>query len=61
MDIKRSGSQPFGKGPAEYFTGTVRLDPTEPGARSRARARRQCHVRARLSDGVATHIRWGRP
>jgi len=27
MDIKRSGSQPSRKGPAEYFTGTVRLDP----------------------------------
>ena len=27
MDIKRSGSQPSGKGPSEYFTGTVRLDP----------------------------------
>ena len=27
MDIKRIGSQPSGKGPAEYFTGTVRLDP----------------------------------
>jgi len=26
MDIKRSGSQPSGKGPAEYFTGTVRID-----------------------------------
>ena len=26
MDIKRSGSQPSGKGPADYFTGTVRLD-----------------------------------
>src|SRR6266702_7412692 len=25
--IKRSGSQPSGKGPAEYFTGTVRIDP----------------------------------
>ena len=50
MDIKRSGSQPSGKGPAEYFTGTVRIDPLfqapdqarasgsyvtfEPGARS---------------------------
>lgn len=34
MDIKRSGSQPSGKGTAEYFTGTVRIDPlfkaTEP-------------------------------
>jgi quercetin dioxygenase-like cupin family protein len=27
MDIKRSGSQLSGKGPAEYFTGTVRMDP----------------------------------
>ena len=26
MDIKRVGSQPSGKGPAEYFTGTVRID-----------------------------------
>jgi quercetin dioxygenase-like cupin family protein len=50
MDIKRSGSQPSTKGPAEYFTGTVRVDPLfqsaaparvsgasvtfEPGARS---------------------------
>jgi len=27
MDIKRSGSQPSGKGPAEHFTGAVRIDP----------------------------------
>ena len=27
MDIRRSGSRPSGKGPAEYFTGTVRVDP----------------------------------
>src|SRR3954451_11688234 len=27
MDIKRSGSQPSGQGPAEYFTCTVRIDP----------------------------------
>lgn len=26
MDIKRNGSQPSGKGPADYFTGTVRID-----------------------------------
>ena len=34
MEIKRSGSLPSIKGPAEYFTGTVRIDPlyspTEP-------------------------------
>ena len=50
MDIKKSGSQPSAKGAAEYFTGTVRIDPLfqahdparasgayvtfEPGARS---------------------------
>ncbi len=50
MDIKRNGSQPSGKGPMEYFTGAVRVDPLhqapdparvacgcvtfEPGARS---------------------------
>jgi len=36
MDIKRSGSQPSGRGPAECFTGTVRIDPlfeTPPPAR----------------------------
>ena len=27
MEIKRSGTQPSGKGPADWFTGTVRIDP----------------------------------
>ncbi len=27
MDVKRSGSQPSAKGPAEWYTGTVRVDP----------------------------------
>jgi hypothetical protein len=27
MEIKRIGSQPSRKGPAEYFTGSVRIDP----------------------------------
>ena len=50
MNIQRSGSKPSGKGPAEFFTGNVRIDPLiattaparlggavvtfEPGARS---------------------------
>jgi quercetin dioxygenase-like cupin family protein len=50
MEIKRNGTQPSGQGPAEWFTGTVRIDPLfqpndstrangssvtfEPGARS---------------------------
>ncbi|MGA7877353.1 MAG: cupin domain-containing protein [Desulfoferrobacter sp.] len=27
MDIKRAGSQPSRKGPSDWFTGTVRIDP----------------------------------
>ena len=27
MEIKRCGSRPSGKGPAQHFAGTVRLDP----------------------------------
>jgi quercetin dioxygenase-like cupin family protein len=27
MEIRQSGSQPSGKGPTDYFTGTVRIDP----------------------------------
>jgi hypothetical protein len=27
MEIKRSGAEPSRKGPAEWFTGTVRIDP----------------------------------
>ena len=50
MELRRGGSQPSGKGPAQYFTGQVRIDPLfsapaparvacasvtfEPGARS---------------------------
>ena len=39
MDIKRCGSQPSGKGPADWFTGTVRIDPLfQPNAPARAAA-----------------------
>ena len=27
MEIKLNGTQPSGKGPGEWFTGTVRIDP----------------------------------
>ena len=30
MEIKRAGSQPSAKGPADWFTGTVRIDPLFP-------------------------------
>jgi len=42
MEIKRNGSQPSGKGPADYFTGAVRVDPL--GAGSGARHRRERHL-----------------
>ena len=27
MEIKKAGTQPSGKGPSDWFTGTVRIDP----------------------------------
>lgn len=27
MELKRVSSQPLAKGPVQYFTGTVRIDP----------------------------------
>jgi quercetin dioxygenase-like cupin family protein len=37
MDIQRSGSKPSGKGPADWFTGVVRIDPLfSPPAPARA-------------------------
>ncbi|HEY5778987.1 MAG TPA: cupin domain-containing protein [Terrimicrobiaceae bacterium] len=37
MEIKRSGSQPSIKGPTDWFTGTVRIDPLfQPTAPARA-------------------------
>jgi|SRR5579871_1023339 len=32
MEIRRSGSQPSGKGPSDWFTGAVRIDPLFPVA-----------------------------
>jgi hypothetical protein len=37
MQIRRAGSQPSGKGPADWFTSTVRIDPLF-GAEAPARA-----------------------
>jgi len=37
MDIKRAGSQPSTKGPADWFTGAVRIDPLfQPSEPARA-------------------------
>jgi len=43
IEIKRSGSEPSRKGPAEWFTGTVRIDPVFPE-----------HAPARASAGMVT-------
>lgn len=39
MEIRRAGSQPSGKGPSDWFTGSVRIDPLFPAP---APARVQC-------------------
>ncbi len=76
MDIKRNGSQPSGKGPAEWFTGTVRIDPLfapteparvggasvtfEPGARTAWHS----HPRGQIlivTAGTGRVQRWGDP
>src|SRR3954462_14201089 len=43
MDIKRVGTQPSGTGPADWFTGTVRIDPLFQG-----------HVPARAAGASVT-------
>lgn len=53
MEIKRVGSQPSAKGPSEWFTGTVRIDPlfTAPDPALVAGAKR--NLRAMCSNGLA--------
>ena len=76
MDIKRSGSQPSTKGPAEWFTGTVRIDPLfdappparaagasvtfEPGART-AWHTHPLGQTLIVTSGVGRAQRWGGP
>jgi quercetin dioxygenase-like cupin family protein len=76
MEIKRSGSQPSAKGPAEWFTGTVRIDPLfdtpqparaagasvtfEPGART-AWHTHPLGQTLIVTSGVGRGQRWGGP
>jgi quercetin dioxygenase-like cupin family protein len=76
MEIKRIGSQPSGKGPADYFTGTVRIDPLfqtpeparaagasvtfEPGART-AWHTHPLGQTLIVTAGVGWVQRWGGP
>lgn len=76
MDIKRSGSQWSGKGPAEYFTGSVRIDPLfevadparvvgasvtfEPGARTEWHTHPLGQILI-VTAGCGLAQRWGGP
>jgi quercetin dioxygenase-like cupin family protein len=76
MEIKRSGSQSSAKGPAEWFTGTVRIDPLfdapvparaagasvtfEPGART-AWHTHPLGQTLIVTSGVGRAQRWGGP
>src|SRR5215207_5985293 len=76
MEIKRNGSQPSGKGPAEWFTGTVRVDPLfqspdparasgssvtfEPGARTAWHAHPLGQTLI-VTAGCGLVQSWGRP
>ena len=76
MEIKRCGSHPSGKGPAEYFAGTVRVDPLfEAADPARARgasvtfepgARTAWHTHPLgqtliVTSGVGRAQKWGGP
>ena len=76
MNITRSGAQPSGKGPAEWFTGTVRIDPLfaayaparaagnavtfEPGART-AWHTHPLGQTLIVTSGLGWAQRWGGP
>jgi quercetin dioxygenase-like cupin family protein len=76
MDIKRSGSQASNKGPADWFTGTVRIDPLfqaaqparavganvtfEPGART-AWHTHPLGQTLIVTSGAGLAQRWGGP
>jgi quercetin dioxygenase-like cupin family protein len=76
MDIKRNGSQPSVKGPADWFTGTVRIDPLfqvnastraagaavtfEPGART-AWHTHPLGQTLIVTQGAGRAQRWGGP
>ncbi|HEY2882677.1 MAG TPA: cupin domain-containing protein [Pirellulales bacterium] len=76
MEIKRVGSQPSTKGPADWFTGTVRIDPLfqaaapartngnsvtfEPGARTAWHTHPLGQVLI-VTSGCGLTQRWGGP
>ncbi|MDB4941470.1 MAG: cupin 2 conserved barrel domain protein [Labilithrix sp.] len=73
MKIKRSGSQASERGPAEHFTGAVRIDPLFAAARASGAyvtfepcARSDWHTHPLgqtliVTSGCGLHQRWGGP
>lgn len=76
LEIKRNGSQPSGKGPGQFFTGGVRVDPLfqmDPPARTRgafvtfepgARSAWHTHPLGQIlvvTAGAGLAQRWGGP
>ncbi len=55
MEIKRNGSQPSGKGPAEWFTRTVRIDPLFGANDARRAAAELRHVEPGARTAGHTH------
>ena len=56
MEIRRGGTQPSSKGPADWFTGTVRIDPLFEAPAPARSSWRECHLRAgRARPGTLTH------
>ena len=53
MEIKRIDSQPTRKGPAEWFTGSVRIQPMFDSPRTGTCAWRERHVRAGCAHCLA--------
>ena len=60
MEIKRIGSQPSSKGPADWFTGTVRIDPLFQ-ANAPAARRAQASPSSRVPALRGIPIRWVKP
>ena len=59
MEIKRNGAQPSGKGPAEYFTGTVRIDPLFEAPELSTASLRPAPVRgANVTFEPGAHTAW---
>jgi quercetin dioxygenase-like cupin family protein len=77
MEIKRSGSQPSNKGPADWLTGSVRVDPLfqapdparvacasvtfEPGARTALAYASTLGQTLIVTSGLGWAQRWGGP